>query len=225
MLRLYITLIGILLTAQTACNSATNRSQSSSDDQLLHEVVEFASVDERQSAAWQSLQSRERSKLIADLTRISNASAPDDRNRVLIAFTFCRLGHDYDANRKIVLLALSKQSPFRNFGDWAASLVNDLMIQGDHDLLAPLFDACEWSDGAMSTELASDFSRALLTQPESFLKSLSSRREPARQCVLMLLNDYNLSVEEHAKVIAYLNKVPRQSQLGPIAEQTLRALK
>ena len=226
------TLIGIVLAMafQSSCSARPGtqsaRADQSSDTQLLREVEQFASSGEGQStSAWQSLQSHDRSKLIADLTRISNTLAPDDRNRVLIAFTFCKLGHEYAASRKIVLSALSRQPPFRNlFGDWAVSLVGRLMIQGDSELLVPLFAASEWSDGAMTTELVSAYSQAVAAQPENFLRLLSSQPEPTRSRVLKLLKYYSLSPEEHAKVKSYLNSVPRQSELRSIAEQTLRAL-
>lgn len=235
------TLLGILLAMAfyTACSARTTerpvqsananaegQQTASADQELLSEVQKFASSDERESAsAWQSLQSRNRSKLIEDLTRLSNASAPDDRNRILIAFTFCSLSHEYASNRKLVLSALSRNPPFKQFfGDWAVSLVGRLMVQGDRDLLVPLFEVSEWSDGAMSSELAGAYSRALATDPESFLRMLSSQPKETADRVTELLKSNNLTAEESTKVRAYLKNVPRQSKLALIAKHLLEAL-
>lgn len=196
------------------------------DDQLLKEVERFASSDEHSSlSAWQSLQSRSRSKLIEDLTRIMRASAPDDRNRVLIAFTFCRLGHEYASNQKVVVSALSQKPPFKNFlGDWAVSLVGRLMVLGDKDLLVPLFDVSKWSDGAMSLELAHAYSQGLAIDPETFLQMLSSQPLPTRSRVIKLLKYNSLTAEENTRVKSHLKNASRQPKLRLIAEQTIRAL-
>ncbi len=230
--------IGLLLTAalQSSCSARTSEppvqsasvtpaaraSVSSDDEELLRDVERFASSDEPMSR-WQSLQRRSRSELIEDLTRISKAAA-DDRTRVLIAFTLCTLRHEYAANREIVLSALSRNSSFKNLGDWAVSLVRRLMIQGDNELLIQLFDASEWSDGAMSTELAHAYSQGLAAKPEHFLRALSSRPEQTRTRVLALLKDNTLSEEERSKLRSYLRDVSRQSKWRPVAKQTLDAL-
>jgi hypothetical protein len=236
-----IALIGVLLTAvlQGGCSArmddqsdrmvtTSHEEPSPSDDQrLMTDVEQFASSDEgKWVAAWQNLQTRSRPKLIEDLTRISNASASDDRKRVLIAFTFCNLGHDYAANREIVLSALSKHSPFTDLlGDWAASLVRRLAVKGDHDLLVPLFDASEWSDGAMSQELAGAYSQTLALDPATFLRMLSSRPEQTRSRVMLLLTDNYLTEDENRKVMSYLKHVSGNASLGPLAKQVMRALR
>jgi hypothetical protein len=208
-------------------NINQTESQSFKEKQLLEEVEQFASSDERSSAsAWQALQSQDRSKLIKDLTRISDAFAPDDRTRAFIAFTLCNLGHEYASNRTIVISALSEKPPFKDlFGDWAVSLVRRLMVQGDHDLMVPLFDAFQWSDGAMSTELAHAYSQAVITDPETFLRLLSSQGEVTRNRVLKLLKFNSLTPDENTKVTLYLKNVSPQSKLRPTAEETLKALK
>lgn len=237
----HIALIGILLatTFQSNCSPRTNgqyaptastepsvRPQSSDDKQLLEQIQQFASSDERVSTpAWQTLQSRGRQKLIEDLTRISNVSPPEDRNRALIAFTFCELGHEYASNRKIVLSALSRNPPFKNlFADWTVSLVGRLMIRGDYDLLVLLFEASDWSDGASSMELAHAYSQALVNNPETFLRLLSSQSETTKSKVMTLLKHNSFAANEDTKVKLYLKKVPRHSELRPISERTLKAL-
>ena len=98
------------------------------------------------------------------------------------------------------------------------------MIDGDHDFLLPLFQASQWSDGAMATELASAYSQALTNFPETFLRMLSTQPEQIRRLVLMLLKDNSLTPAENTKVKSYLKSVSRQSKLRPLAEQITRAL-
>lgn len=232
----HIALIGILFSAtvQSSCSPRMSgqyappagQEQSSESKQLLEEIEQFASSDERVSSpVWQTLQSRDRKKLIENLTRISDALAPDDRNRALIAFTFCELGHEYTSNRKIVVLALSRNPPFKNpFADWAVSLVRRLMVRGDYDLLVVLFDASNWSDGAMSLELAHAYSKALVNSPETFLRLLSSQSQTTQSKVMALLRHNSFTADENTKVKSYLKNLSRQSGLRPIAEHTIRAL-
>lgn len=212
---------------QSVQTQQTNRSQSANDKQLLEQIEQFASSDENVSAvAWRNLQSHDRSKLIHDLTRIRDAAAPDDRNRALIAFTFCALGHEYDSNRKVVVSALSRKAPFKDlYGDWAAALVRRLMNQGDHQLLAQLFEAAEWSDGAMSEELASSYSQGLKADPENFLRLLSAQSEAIRNRVINLLKYESFTADEKTKVNNYLKSVPRESNLAPLARQIMNALR
>jgi hypothetical protein len=236
-----ITLLGILLTTTFQCSCSARASEpdlhsvssnpagqstSSDDEQLLREVQQFASSDERDAdAAWRSLQSHDRSKLIKHLTRISDASTPDDRNRALIAFTLCNLGHEYASNRKIVVSALSKNPPFKQLlGDWAVDLVSKLMIRGDRDLLVPLFSVSEWSDGAMSTALAHAYSQALAADTGSFLQLLSSQSEATRDRVLELLKSNSLTTEETARVRFYLKNVSHSSKLHLIAGRVMKAI-
>ena len=237
----HIILLGVLLTTmfQCSCSAWTTKRNlqsassnpigqltSSDDEQLLSEVLQFASSDERDSdSAWQRLQSRDRSNLIKHLTSISDASAPDDRNRAFIAFTFCNLDHEYASNRKVVISALSKKPRFQHlFGDWAVNLVRRLMIRGDRNLLVPLFNVSEWSDGAMSTDLAYAYSQALAADTGSFLLLLSLQSEVTRGRVLELLKSNSLTAEEMAKVRSYLKNVSHSSRLHLVAGQVMKAL-
>ena len=235
---LHILLLGVLLTtafksscsadpskpsAQSISANHAGQTASSEDEQLLRVVQQFGSSDEQ--TAWQILQKHDRSKLIEDLTRIANASLLDEHNRVLIVFTLCSLSHEYASNRNVVLSTLSQKPAFKGFSaDWSVSLLQRLMIQGDKEILGPLIDASEWSDGAMGTELASAYSQALASEPETFLRVLSSRPEETRRNVMSLLKHNSLTTEEISKVKLYLRKVSRQSKLKHVAEQTLQAL-
>jgi len=141
----------VIPSSQSADVNAVSR-QNPSDKDLLKALETFASSDATASAkAWQVLASYGQQNLIDNLTRLYVSTSPDDYHRVLIAFTFCKLKHEYAVNRKIVLSALTKQSPYKRFyGDWAASLVHRLLLAGDKEVLADLCAAAEWSDGAMS---------------------------------------------------------------------------
>ena len=123
---LQLALIGILLTTvvQSSCSARTSsqntqiqnarQTTASDDEQLIREVEQFAGSDEPVSeAAWQTLQRRSRSTLIEDLTRISNASTTDDIHRVLIAFTFCKLGHGVSVQSKNNRLSIISEAKVR----------------------------------------------------------------------------------------------------------------
>ena len=200
--------INVLLLAvlQLSCNSlvipssesadvnAASR-QNPSDKDLLKAVETFASSDATASAkAWKVLKSQDRESLVSRLTSLYASTSPDDYHRVLIAFTFCKLGHEYVANKRIVLSALTKQLPFqRLYGDWTAGLVHSLLLDGDKDVLADLFTAAEWSDGAMAAELAGAYSDAIRDDPQTFLQALASQSEKTRRQVLVLLKDNSLT--------------------------------
>lgn len=204
-------------------NPQPNSINQSQDQELLQNVERFAG-DESPSA-WQDLMRNDRQKLISDLTRISDGLPSDDRNRVLIAFTFCKMRHDYDHNRQIILAVLSKTSPYTDlFGDWVVTMVGSLVTDGDWDLLEPLFKASEWSDGAMSTDLAAAYSKALSIDPNRFLNLLSLQSRTTRDDVTFLLRDNSLTLEQTQKLKTYLKTVVPPSKLAPVAKQTLRAL-
>lgn len=196
-------------------SALTPGGQEQSGVELLGQVQRFAADDEEGSArAWQDLLKRNRQNLINDLNGIVVTLDPDDRNRVLIAFTLCRLNHEYHANRKIVVSALSKNQPYKDFGgDWAVDLVAKLMMQGDKELLEPLFSAAAWTDGAMSYELAAAYSQALVADPDAFLHKLIVQPKSIRAEVISLLEDHTLTPEENRKVKLHFSSIPRHSEL------------
>jgi hypothetical protein len=222
-------------TLQNGCASRPNRLDSqtpqvnamdrSRDKELLKKVEEFAGEGHESSSAWRDLMSYDRQKLITDLSRISDGLPAEDRKRVLIAFTFCKMRYDYEHNRPVVLSALSKRSPYKDlYGDWVVTMIGSLVRDGDKDLLDPLFKASEWSDGAMTTDLASEYGKALLMDPESFLKLLSVQTHSTRDGVIDLLPDNSLTPEQTEKIKRYLKGVAPSSKLAPIAGQILKAL-
>lgn len=200
--------------------------QSLSDQDLMKQVEAFASGDETAAAkAWEVLERYDRPNLIRALTRLYDAAAPDDHHRVLIAFTFCKLKHEYALNKKVVLSSLAKKSPYKGFyGDWAASLVHSLLLGGDKEVLDDLFAAVAWTDGAMSTELGGAYSDALKNDPQDFLTRLAGKSEDTRRHVYLLLEDNSLTNEESERVKLFLRSVPQTSDLYRIAQAIIKAL-
>jgi hypothetical protein len=128
--------------------------------------------------------------------------------------------HDYDHNRQVILSALSKPSPYKDlYGDWTVTMIGSLVIDGDKDLLEPLFKASEWSDGAMATDLSSRYSEALLTDPDTFLNLLSLQSSRTQGDVIDLLRDNSLTPEQNERIKRYLKAVAPSSKTAPIAAQ------
>jgi hypothetical protein len=201
-------------------------SQSPSDGDILKEVEVFASSDATASAkAWQVLESYGHQNLIDNLTRLYASTSPDDYHRVLIAFTLCKLNHEYAGNRSIVLSSLAKKPPYKRFySDWAASLVHRLLLGGDKEVLANLLTAAEWSDGAMSEELSGAYSDAIRNDPQTFLRTLASQSENTRRQVYALLKDNSLTKDESARVKTFLKSVPPASEFHRTAQEAIKAL-
>lgn len=233
-----VAVAGLLLVValfQLGCNPSTVSSQlpevnaeaqNPSDQDLMKHVEAFASSDETAAAkAWEVLERYDRQSLIRELTRLYGAAADDDYHRVLIAFTFCKLKHEYELNKKVVLSSLAKKSPYKRFyGDWAVSLVHRLLLGGDKEVLDDLFAAVGWADGAMATELAGAYSDGLKNDPQDFLTRLASKSEDTRRQVYLLLQDNSLTKEENERVKLFLRSVPPASNLNRTAQETIKAL-
>lgn len=199
--------------------------QASSDRELLKNVEIYAGLGDDASSAWQNLMSHDREKLARDLGRISDGLPSNDRNRVLIAFAFCKMRYDYDSNRKIVLSALAKKSPYKDLGgDWAVTLIASLLIDGDKDLLVPLLQAAEWSDGAMAMDLSRVYYDALSMDTDGFLASLVKQSKNTRKNVTYLIRNNSRTPEQNQRIIGYLKKISPPSKVAPIAAQIWKRL-
>ena len=205
---------------------ANVKKQNLSDQDLMKHVEAFASSDETAAAkAWEVLEKHERQSLIRELTRLYGAAADDDHHRVLIAFTFCKLKHEYLLNKKVVLSSLAKKSPYKRlYGDWAVSLIHRLLLGGDTEVLDDLFAAVTWADGAMATELAGAYSDGLKTDLQDFLTRLASKSADTRRQVYLVLQDNSLTKEENERVKLFLRSVPPTSNLHRTAQETMKAL-
>lgn len=233
-----VAVAGLLLLVasfQWGCNGSTVSShvpeanvkkQNLSDQDLMKQVEAFASSDETAAAkAWEVLERYDRQSLISELTRLYGVAAGDDHHRVLIAFTFCKLNHEYALNKKVVLSSLAKESPYKRFyGDWAVSLVHRLLLGGDKEVLDDLFAAAAWADGAMATELGGAYSDGLKNDPQDFLTRLASKSDDTRRQVYLLLQDNSLTKEENERVKLFLSSVPPTSNLHRTAQETIKAL-
>jgi len=213
-------------TVSSHLSEANVKKQNPSDQDLMKHVEAFASSDETAAAkAWEVLERYDRQSLIRELTRLYGAAADDDHHRVLIAFTFCKLKHEYVLNQKVVLSSLAKKSPYKRFyGDWAVSLVHRLLLGGDKEVLDDLFAAVAWADGAMATELAGASSDGLNNDPHDFLTRLAGKSEDTRRRVYLLLQDNSLTKEENERVKLFLRSVPPTSNLHRTAQETIKAL-
>lgn len=205
---------------------ANVKEQNPSDEDLMKHVEALASSDETAAAKAQEVfEAYDRQSLIRELTRLYGAAADDDHHRVLIAFTFCKLKHEYVLNKKVVLSSLAKKSRYKRFyGDWAVSLVHRLLLGGDKEVLDDLFAAVEWADGAMATGLAGAYSDGLKNDPQDFLTRLADKSDNTRRQVYLLLKDNSLMEEENERVKLFLRSVPPTSSLHRTAQETIRAL-
>lgn len=222
---------------QVGCNSQAKQpahpkasvlsEQRPSDEDLVKAVETFASSDDTSSAkAWKILEEYDHQKLISDLTRIYSSLPPAHYHRVLIAFAFCKLNYEYATNRRIVLSSLSRDSGFKDFCcDWPVHLVHELFLNGDKEVLADLFAAAEWSDGAAGEALAGFYSEAISNGPQQFLKSLSRQNSKTRGEVYELLRYASMRKEEVEKVMPFLRSVPINSDLYRTAQETIKALR
>jgi len=228
-------LLLVVASFQLGCNpspvsshlpEANVKKQNPSDQDLMKHVEAFASSNEAAAAKeWEVLETYDRQRLISELTRLYGAAADDDHHRVLIAFTFCKLKHDYILNKEVVLSSLAKKSPYKRFyGDWAVSLVHRLLLGGDEEVLDDLLAAVAWADGAMATELAGAYSDGLKTVPQDFLTRLADKGEDTRRQVSLLLQDNSLTKEENERVKLFLRSVPPTSNSYRTAQETIKAL-
>lgn len=204
---------------------ADSAPQASKDSELMKEVERFASNNSASSSAWQNLMRHDRQMLIDDLSRISSTLPADDRQRIFIAYAFCKMDHDYESNKQVMLTALSRNAPYRDLmGDWVVILIGNLAVDGDMDLLGPLFQAAEWSDGAMATDLSSVYTETLATSPERFLELLSIQPKTTRDAVIRLLHHHSLTPEQSKRVKDFLKTVRSPSKLTTVTAQILKIL-
>src|SRR5262249_39669883 len=143
-----------------------------------------------------------------------------------IAFVFCWLEHDYEANVKLIESALSKTSPYQGFyADDAESMLSRLIDRGKKDLLKPLFDSTAWADGALSEGLSETFARGLQNDPEQFLSQLSPYPENTRQKVYWLIQSSDSFTESAlSNLRRRLSSIPKTSTAYTPAKELLRTL-
>jgi len=206
-------------------NRVETRSQVTDAD-LLGLVNEFASRSSNSDTAWNRLRAYSRPELVASLLRIQQSLTPDDRQRVLISFTFCNLGFEYERNREIVVSALTRKPHYREFyADWAADLLTRLMEHGDERVLPSLLSAAPWSDGEAATTLGAAYVEKWRSDPKGLLVALRSVSKGSRESVyLLLLADEFMTDPEVDKMQVYLRSLRGDSSTGLIVREMLAAI-
>jgi hypothetical protein len=176
-------------------------------------VKDFATSDaQRRNAAWTVLSSDPRSGLITRLLQLREEDAKADTDKLAIAFLFCNLNADYEANKaRIVSAVLKEPNPY---SDWEAELIGRLIKRGDKNLLPVLFVVSEWSDGGLAEELSSIFEEELKSNPQVFLLQLKTVPKKIREKVYELFDEDTLTLDEISKIKAYLQSVSSESSVG-----------
>jgi len=213
--------------AELAQNARAEVPVQNADANLIADVERFAASGGGISsdATWKRLHSYPREDLVGRLNRISAALPQDDRRRILIAFLFCNLDQDYSLNKKLVISGLAPSPQYRQFyGDWAAGLVIRLVQRGDRSLLPHLFAAAEWSDGAMSGELAGFFLEEIRAEPATFLADLKEAPPQVRREVYKVIDAGILSDRDRKEIKKLLTSAAKNSDIAPLTREMLRAL-
>lgn len=192
------------------------------DKTLIEQVRKFAG-DEGflGTEAWKKITAYPRQELISSLTSIQKDTPEDDPLRIDIAFVFCNLDYEYQANRQIVVSAFTKSKRHALSEEW---LINRLIRRGDKELLPILFSAVEQSDGALSEGLSDTFADQIRSEPEKFLLKLKAEPLRIRQKVYELLDETVMSEEDIKKVKKYLASVPKDAAIASVANEMFKAL-
>jgi len=184
-----------------------------SDAELLELVTIFSEdVGERGQEAWNRLRSHP--DLIAALRRIQEALPPDSRVRPRIAFVLCNLGHNYEANKRVIKSAFDATPPYRGFyPDEAEAMISRLIDKNDDaELLRTLFTATPRADGALSEGLSVTFSEKLRDKTRWFVSTLKNEPEAIRLKVGRMISTAGyLTKTEIAKIKRTLQQIKNTS--------------
>ncbi len=191
----------------------------------LIKLIEDASSGEGYPAVLAKLRALPRTELYSTLNRIGKGLDFDDALRVKIAFVSCHLGFDYNFNRQILASSLTRKPRYRQF--WAhetASLITGLLAtRRDPILLSALLNSTEWSDGALSEELAEAFETQAQDHTTFFLSNLRTQSPKRRRRVYRLFKADSQG-NTLKPVQDRLASIPRTSRLRPIAKEMLKAI-
>ena len=183
--------------------------QGLTDKNLLALVTKFAVGIENEEAVLQELGRHPRFEIIERLTKLQEASHKEPIDGVLIAFLLCNLDYDVENNKRAVVAAFVKDlhSRPRPHVEFEACLLARLMKKGHKDLLPVLFDAVEYSDGALSQSLSYFFLEQLRDEPQDFLVQLNRQSKSVKRVVYSFLAYASISPEELNKTVRYLNSI------------------
>jgi hypothetical protein len=188
-------------------SSATSE-QGLTDKNLLALAKKFAVGIENEEAVLQELGRHPRLEILERLTKLQEASREETRASFSIAFLLCNLDYDVENNKRAVVEAFKRDLHSRHpDSEWEACVLDRLMKKGHKDLLPVLFDAVEYSDGALSQSLSGFLLEQLRDEPQDFLVQLNRQSKSVRQLVYSFLAYAEIAPEELNKTIRYLNSV------------------
>jgi len=179
------------------------------DSDLLGLAKDFATSDKgKRDDAWKSLSTLSRVDLVSTLVRLRDNGTAVDSDRIAVAFLLCNLDSDYEANKSLIVAAVTKEPHHENIlADWEAELIGRLISRGDRDLLTVLFKVSEWSDGALSASLSTIFEEQLTSDSAAFLSQLTLVSKNTRRKVYERFDEDTLTLDEIARVRAYLTSI------------------
>jgi hypothetical protein len=165
------------------------------------------------------------SEIIERLPKLQETSHKDPINGVSIAFLLCNLDYDVENNKRAVVEAFINDlhSRPRPLVEWEACLLDRLMKKGHKDLLPIIFDAVEYSDGALSDSLSYFLLQQLRDEPQDFLVRLDRQSKSVRQRVYSFLPYAEILPEELNKTVRYLTSIS-DSNLDQTRRETLVAI-
>jgi hypothetical protein len=182
--------------------------QAITDKTLMALAKKFAVEPENEEAVLQELGRHPRLEILERLTKLQEASREETRASFSIAFLLCNLDYDVENNKRAVVEAFKRDLHSRHpDSEWEACVLDRLMKKGHKDLLPVLFDAVEYSDGALSQSLSGFLLEQLRDEPQDFLVQLNRQSKSVRQLVYSFLAYAEIAPEELNKTIRYLNSV------------------
>jgi hypothetical protein len=194
-----ITALVLLVLSLLSCHSPASKEgikqnspaatppQMLTDANLVSLVNRIVTGEGDEEAVIAELELYPRTEVIDRLRNLQDGNA-NERDHVAIAYLLCNLGDDVTNNKQVIVNAFNKQPHQQNNdADWQAELIWRLLKKGHNDLLPVLFQASEWSDGALSEGLADYFTEQRRADPKNFATELSRQPKTTRQAVYRLL--------------------------------------
>jgi len=192
------------------------------DDETVLETLKAFATDEGEvgGEAWNKLLSYPAGDLLRVLTRLQGKEDEDKILASYIAFFFCNLNVDYDANKQVIVDVFN--SSLHNASQLERPIAR-LIRRGDDQLLSTLFAIAPRSDGDLSESLGATFGEQMREAPQQFLSKLSVQPKGVRDSIYRLI-PLGLTDDDYHKVKSYLNAVTRRSSTSQVAQEMLTAI-
>jgi hypothetical protein len=249
---LAVGILSLTLTALPACSNGAASNQSSNSNGVVTDRQPDGNVGSRKSApnqnekedlislidtatfdvgelgrqAREKLQQHDRAQLVRALSTLRDSLPEGDARRLEIASFFCSIGHEYRANRQVIVSAFDRNSPYQNLHDDVWTMIDRLIRGGDKGLLSLGFNAVGWSDGALAEGLYDTFDDQLANDPENFLKELAKQPKKVRREVYHYI-DLDADAfprTDFEKLRRFLKSVPGNTPLSTVAKEFEAAL-